>query len=235
MIDSLKRCIGDENAEMQKEVINRILKPYARELIFSTDDLAKKSPIGSFIYRILYKNVSQRHYAKEYTNIIKDYLKYSTDEAYNKATQILGILQSEDFKRELVNKSLKDTDLQVIGKIHTGFNGTLNNVIDRTVQMLLNPREEEKENDEIIQEDAKNIQMQRTAEEIGIKGHEDSETDKKRQDFYQRYGYHIDEQDEQEEQKPVVGYSKRDPINPKENGIPKHALETDEKDRENER
>ena len=65
MIDSLKRCIGDENAEMQKEVINRILKPYARELIISTDDLAKKSPIGSFIYRILYKNVSQRHYAKE--------------------------------------------------------------------------------------------------------------------------------------------------------------------------
>ena len=47
-----------------------------------------------------------------------------------------NILQNQMFKTELINSSINSTELQMLGKIYTGFNGLVYNMITSTVSML---------------------------------------------------------------------------------------------------
>ena len=137
MSKDIKAYIGYDNSLMQEQIINQVFKQYAGNLIFSTKKLYELSPIGSFVFGAFYKNIPRRVIVRRYINILKKYLHISKYEGREIAINIIAIMEMEEFKEELINRTLKDTNLQVIGKIHTGFFGTLNNLTMRIIQLLI--------------------------------------------------------------------------------------------------
>lgn len=130
--------LGKNNTEIQSKLMDDILKPYVKELIFANEILVKRSPIGAFISKTLFRNKSTESMKRTYKKLLKKHIKdVNRYEIDNYVKYIIdNVLQNGMFKNELINSSINSTELQILGKVYTGFSGLLYNMISTTLSML---------------------------------------------------------------------------------------------------
>lgn len=150
MPNTFEKYLGKNNSEIQTKLMDEVIKPYVKEIIFSNDTLIKRSPIGAFISRSLFRKKSPRALKQTYAKILQRYVK--RDNKYkikNSVNYIVdNILQNPMFKKELINSSINSTELQMLGRVYTGFNGLVYNMITATLSMLTL---KESPNNELVQ------------------------------------------------------------------------------------
>lgn len=138
MPDNFERCLGKNNSEIQTKLMDEILKPYVKELIFSNAVLMKRSPIGAFISKSLFRKKTPDMLKQAYTKILRRYLKRANAYQQKNSIQYIveNILQNQSFKTEIINSSINSTELQMLGRVYTGFNGLVYNMITTTLSRL---------------------------------------------------------------------------------------------------
>lgn len=100
--------LGKNNSDIQTKLMDEIVKPYVKELIFSNETLMKKSPIGAFISRSLFRRKSTEVMKQTYTKILQKHIKRTNRyQLKNSVNYIVdNILQNQMFKTELINSSI---------------------------------------------------------------------------------------------------------------------------------
>lgn len=139
IFNSFEEILGKNNSEMQTKIIEEVLKPYVKQLIFSNNTLMKRSPVGAFISKAFFRKKTPEQIKKVYLKIIKEYLNnYDEYQIQNTVNYIVdNIMFNNMFKTELINKAINSTELQILGRVYTGFSGLVYNMITTTISMIL--------------------------------------------------------------------------------------------------
>lgn len=127
----------ERNLEIRNLFIDDILKPYVKNLIFENDILMNKSPIGAWISKKTSIKKETEDLEKDLKNILKKALKCDEKLIENIASYIVvNIMGNRAFKEELKNKAINATELQKLGKIYTGFNGLVENMVSEAMRTI---------------------------------------------------------------------------------------------------
>ena len=99
--------------EIKEEFINEIIKPYVKTIIYDNDILMNKSPLTSYISKILSHKYSEEEYVNELVQILNKTLTCNEELTKNIANYIfVNIMNNKFFKTELVSRTLDATELQ---------------------------------------------------------------------------------------------------------------------------
>lgn len=129
--------IFEKNIEVRNMFIEKILKPYVKEVIFENDILMNKSPLGAFISKLFTTPKENEKLIKDLIKILKTELKSDEELIENIANYIIvNIMSNKYFKTELVNTSIDATELQRLGKIYYGFNSLVDSMVSETIRMI---------------------------------------------------------------------------------------------------
>ena len=129
--------VFEKNIEVRNMFIEKILKPYVKEVIFENDILMNKSPIGAFISKLFTTPKENEKLIKDLIKILKIELKSDEELIENIANYIIvNIMSNKYFKTELVNTSIDATELQRLGKIYYGFNSLVDSMVSETIRMI---------------------------------------------------------------------------------------------------
>ncbi len=139
--DDFNLNIFKENIQVRTEFIDNIITPYVKNIIFENDILMSKSPIGAFIGKKMWVKKENEELVYDLVSILKKVCK--CDEKINEELIqnisnyiVINIMNNKSFKSELINGTLNATELQKLGKIYTGFNGLVENMVSQTIKML---------------------------------------------------------------------------------------------------
>ena len=129
--------IFEENIEVRNAFIEKILKPYVKEVIFENDVLMSKSPLGAFISKLITTPKTKEKLEKDLISILSKELKSDEILIENIANYIIvNIMSNKYFKTELVNTSIEATELQRLGKVYYGFNSLVESMVSQTIRMI---------------------------------------------------------------------------------------------------
>lgn len=130
--------IFEENADIKNEFIEKIIKPYVREIIFENPVLMNKCPIGAFIKKILTSAKEDEKQVEDLINILKKELTNTDEELIENIASYMyiNIMNNKYFKQELINNAINATELQKLGKIYSGFNSLVESMALETLGMI---------------------------------------------------------------------------------------------------
>lgn len=139
MLENFEEVLGKNNSEMQTEIMEQVLKPYVKQLIFSNNTLMKRSPIGAFISKTFFKKKTAEQIKKIYFKILCKYIEIKEEQQVKNTVDYIvdNIMFNNMFKTELINKAINSTELQILGRVYTGFSGLVYNMITTTISMLI--------------------------------------------------------------------------------------------------
>lgn len=129
--------IFENNEEVRELFVKKVLKPYAKEVIFENDILMSKSKLGAFISKLFTTPKENEKLVKDLIKILKLELKSDDKLIENIANYIIiNIMSNKYFKTELVNTTLDATELQRLGKVYYGFNSLVDSMVSQTFRMI---------------------------------------------------------------------------------------------------
>lgn len=143
---------GKDNDEVKEKLIEQIIKPYVRSLIYNDRVLSKRDKIGVFINKNFKKDKSKEELIEEYKELIKSISNMNEEKVTNTANYILkNILENRYFKNEIVRIAIKNTDLQVLGRQYVSFSALVNSMSNEVYQKLVLKESPAKQINEIKQ------------------------------------------------------------------------------------
>lgn len=80
MLENFEEVLGKNNSEMQTEIMEQVLKPYVKQLIFSNNTLMKRSPISAFISKTFFKKKTVEQIKKIYFKILCKYIEIKEEQ-----------------------------------------------------------------------------------------------------------------------------------------------------------
>lgn len=110
----------------------------------------KRSPVGAFISKTFFKKKTADQIKKIYLEILCKYIEIKDKQLIQNTVDYIvdNIMFNNMFKTELINKAINSTELQILGRVYTGFSGLVYNMITRTISM---PIEKTSANEELKQ------------------------------------------------------------------------------------
>lgn len=135
--DDFDLNIFKENIQIRAEFIDNIITPYVKNIIFENDVLMSKSPIGAFIGKKMWVKKEDNELVHDLVTILKKVCECDEVLIENIANYIIiNIMNNKSFKSDLINETINATELQKLGKIYSGINGLVENMIGKTIKML---------------------------------------------------------------------------------------------------
>lgn len=127
----------EKNLETKNKFIDQIIKPYVKNIIFENNTLMSKSPIGAWIGKKTSTLKTNDELLADLVEILSNVLDCDKEITENIANYILiNIMSNKNFKEELIQNSINTTDLQKLGKVYTGFNGLVENMVSEAFKMI---------------------------------------------------------------------------------------------------
>lgn len=150
--EDFKYILGYENEELKEQIIEQIIKPYVKKLIYNDRVLSQRDKIGVFINKTFKKEKEKAEILENYKEIIKNNSKMNDEKVENTANYILtNILENRYFKKEIVKVAVRNTDLQVLGRRFVNFSSLVNSMANETYQRLVKKESPAKQINEIKQ------------------------------------------------------------------------------------
>ncbi len=133
--------IINDNLEIKKMFIKEIIKPYVKNIIFQSEDLMSKSPVGSYInkhiVRLLIPPKTNEQFVQRLISILKTGINSDENLIDNIANYIyINVMNNKFFKEELIDRTMNATKLQELGKVSISFRSLVENMSYETLQMI---------------------------------------------------------------------------------------------------
>lgn len=150
--DDFKDILGCNDDNIKEKVMEEIIKPYVKNLIHNNRTLSQRDKIREFIDRNFGKKKDTEELIKEYSELLKEISSMGEDKIYNTANYILkNILENRYFKNEIINNTIKHTDLQILGRKYVTFNNLVDSMTSEVYEMLIQKESPNKQIGEIKQ------------------------------------------------------------------------------------
>ena len=122
---------------VREKFVTKILTPYVKEIILESKDLCDRYPIGSFINKKIFEKKDTDKMKEELIEILSEHINIEKKYVSNISEYIVvNIMKNKSFKDELIKRTENVSELQKLGKIHSGFSSMVNSMVCESLQML---------------------------------------------------------------------------------------------------
>ena len=135
--DNYKDILGMNDNNIKERVMEEVIKPYVKNIIHSDRTLSSRDKIGAFFDKNFSKQKDENELISDFKGIISDAANVSDSKKENTANYILkNIMENRYFKNKIIDNTIKQTDLQILGRKHVDFSSIVNSMSLDTYELL---------------------------------------------------------------------------------------------------
>ena len=150
--DNFKEVFGEDNMEVKEKIIEEIIKPYVKNIIHSDRTLDSRDKFGSFFDKNFAKQKDEKGLMISYKHILQENTSMGDEKLANTVNYVLkNIMENRYFKNRIIDSTIKQTDLQILGRKYINFNALVNSMANDTYEMLIKKESPNKQINDIKQ------------------------------------------------------------------------------------